>query len=305
MAGASQLGYIGFEVKDADAWERFAVDVLGLGLVERSDDGTRAFRMDGHRQRVVVHPGEADDLVYLGWQFDDADSLTATVTQLRAAGVEVIDGTPEEAARRRVAKLVKLQDPSGTPLELFYGPQMAPKDEPFSSPLARSGFVADERGLGHVVITARDQAASQKFYCELLGFRLSDRITAEIHGYHADIVFLHANPRHHSLALGNPSKKRIHHFMLEVRSMDDVGLGFDRSLKSGVRIMQTLGRHPNDRMFSFYARTPSGFQFEYGWGGREVDDNTWQPTTYDHISEWGHHPPQFLAPTPTDKGKTR
>ena len=36
--------------------------------------------------------------------------------------------------------------------------------------------------------------------------------------------------------------------------------------------MQTLGRHPNDRMFSFYAKTPSGFQFEFGWGGREVDD---------------------------------
>jgi hypothetical protein len=62
--------------------------------------------------------------------------------------------------------------------------------------------------------------------------------------------------------------------------------------------MQTLGRHPNDRMFSFYARTPSGFQFELGWGGRQVDDATWTPTTYDHISEWGHHPPEFLAPPP-------
>jgi hypothetical protein len=30
---------------------------------------------------------------------------------------------------------------------------------------------------------------------------------------------------------------------------------------------------------------------------REVDDATWQPTVYDRISEWGHHPPQFLAPT--------
>jgi hypothetical protein len=49
-------------------------------------------------------------------------------------------------------------------------------------------------------------------------------------------------------------------------------------------------------MFSFYAKTPSGFQFELGWGGREVDDATWEPTTYDRISEWGHHPPEALAP---------
>ena len=88
--------------------------------------------------------------------------------------------------------------------------------------------------------------------------------------------------------------------------MDEVGLAYDRALKSGLRIMQTLGRHPNDRMFSFYAQTPSRFQFEFGWGGREVDDETWSPTTYDHISEWGHHPPQvvyadYLKPKPQGK----
>jgi Glyoxalase/Bleomycin resistance protein/Dioxygenase superfamily len=77
-----------------------------------------------------------------------------------------------------------------------------------------------------------------------------------------------------------------------------VGLAFDRALRGGVRIAQTLGRHPNDRMFSFYAKTPSGFQFECGWGGRIVDDATWEPTTYDRISEWGHHPPVMFAPKP-------
>ena len=83
--------------------------------------------------------------------------------------------------------------------------------------------------------------------------------------------------------------------MIEVAGFDDVGLTMDRALRAGVPIVQTLGRHPNDRMFSFYAKTPSGFQFELGWGGREIDDATWQPTTYDHISEWGHHPPQVLT----------
>ncbi len=84
--------------------------------------------------------------------------------------------------------------------------------------------------------------------------------------------------------------------MLEVKSFDDVGLCYDRTLKARLPIMQTLGRHPNDKMFSFYAMTPSGFQFEYGWGGRQIDDATWEPTTYDCISEWGHHPPQALVP---------
>jgi hypothetical protein len=98
------------------------------------------------------------------------------------------------------------------------------------------------------------------------------------------------------VAIGAAQPKRIHHFMLEVASMDDVGLAFDRALRARVPIVMTLGRHPNDRMFSFYGKTPSGFEFECGWGARQVDDATWQPTTYDHISEWGHHPPQKFAP---------
>ena len=162
--------------------------------------------------------------------------------------------------------------------------------------MVASGFVAGELGLGHAVISARDKAESTAFYQQLLGFSLSDHIVCEVYGYPVDIAFFHANPRHHTIAFGGQHPKRIHHFMIEVGSMDDVGLCYDRLIRSGGRIAQTLGRHPNDRMFSFYAFTPSGFQFECGWGGRIIDDATWQPTTYDHISEWGHHPPQLLAP---------
>src|SRR5205823_2700076 len=177
--------------------------------------------------------------------------------------------------------------------ELYVGPALA--GEPFRSARVRAGFVADEHGLGHLVVSANRQAESERFYCDALGLRLSDHIICDLYGYHVDIAFLHANRRHHSIAFGDRQKKRIHHFMLEARAMDEVGLALDRALGAGVRIMQTLGRHPNDRMFSFYAKTPSGFQFEFGWGGREVDDANWTPTTYDRISEWGHHPPQMFA----------
>ena len=53
----------------------------------------------------------------------------------------------------------------------------------------------------------------------------------------------------------------------------------------------TLGRHTNDRMTSFYVRTPSGFEIEYGTGGLLVDDATWVVRPYDAGSVWGHKPP--------------
>ena len=33
-----------------------------------------------------------------------------------------------------------------------------------------------------------------------------------------------------------------------------------------------LGKHPNDEMVSFYSRSPSGFDVEFGFGGRLVDE---------------------------------
>jgi 2,3-dihydroxybiphenyl 1,2-dioxygenase len=283
-------------VSDLAAWETFATKILGLVIGERAEGGGFSLRMDDHAYRIVIRPGSADDLVALGWEVASASELENAKTRLEKAGVRVTTASAEELAARQVAGLVKFEDPGGIPSELHYGPALA--KEPFRSDVVRAGFVTGPGGLGHAVISARSQEESKKFYSEVLGFRLSDHIICDLHGYKVNIAFFHANPRHHTIAFGDAQKKRIHHFMVEARSMDDVGLAFDRALRAGVRIINTLGKHPNDKMFSFYGKTPSGFQFEFGWGGREVDDASWEPTTYDHISEWGHHPPEFLAPRP-------
>jgi 3,4-dihydroxy-9,10-secoandrosta-1,3,5(10)-triene-9,17-dione 4,5-dioxygenase len=41
-------------------------------------------------------------------------------------------------------------------------------------------------------------------------------------------------------------------------------------------------------MVSFYARTPGGFDIEYGTDGRLVDDATWVSRETTAISLWGH-----------------
>jgi hypothetical protein len=45
-------------------------------------------------------------------------------------------------------------------------------------------------------------------------------------------------------------------------------------------------------MTSFYVRTPSGFEIEYGTGGRLIDDATWTIGAYDAQSLWGHRLPE-------------
>jgi hypothetical protein len=89
--------------------------------------------------------------------------------------------------------------------------------------------------------------------------------------------FLGCNPRHHSLALAPfPAAAGIVHLMIEVATLDDVGRAMDRCARRGGPISATLGRHANDLMVSFYARTPGGFDVEYGTDGRLV---RWSPCT--------------------------
>jgi hypothetical protein len=94
------------------------------------------------------------------------------------------------------------------------------------------------------------------------------------------------------------AERRLSHLMLEARSLDDVGSTFTLCEREGVPIAMTLGRHTNDDMFSFYLVSPSGFNIEFGFGGKAIDDDTWQITTYDATSVWGHRRLAQAAPPP-------
>lgn len=290
MSRISRLGYLGFEVSDLHTWERFAVEGLGLVLTDRRADGTLALRMDELAQSIVLHPGTSDDLAYAGFEVEDESALRELVQKLSAAGLSVTEGKPDTARARRVERLFQLADPNGVPIELFSGPERA--REPFHSERVPSGFSTGDEGLGHILVVARDAETTDRFYRELLGMQISDWIEQEIApGVVAHATFLHSNPRHHTVAFGAlPLPKRIHHFMLQMNSMEDVGQAHDRCVDAGFAIAMGFGQHPNDHMFSFYAKTPSGFDVEIGCGGRKVDDATWQVQTYDRLSTWGHRP---------------
>ena len=285
MSAVAQLAYLVFEVSDLEAWRAFAQDIV-KAVVE--DHGSRlAIRLDQRQARIWLEPGPADDVVALGWQVDPG-RLAALCDRLDAAGRTWTE-RGDLAAERGVSRLLLTEDPAGVPLELVVDPRTeTPPQWPHQS---FDGFVTGDMGVGHLVVTARDRQESEDFYRQALGFSLSDRIVTRIGDFEIDLAFLHVNARHHSLAFGGPQSKRIHHFMLQYRALDDLGRALDRAMRAGI-VLTSLGRHPNDRMLSFYARTPSGFQVELGWGGVEIQVGQWKPTTFERIATWGHRPLQ-------------
>jgi 2,3-dihydroxybiphenyl 1,2-dioxygenase len=290
MVSVSQLGYIGLSVSNVDEWERFGTQVLGLQSNGRDADGSLFLRMDEYHHRFTFHPTGKDDVAYFGWEVPTEEALQAMAAQLTAAGVAVQQGTDEEADARRVAGLIKCSDPNGIAIEVFYGP-LVTWEKPFLSPRPISGFKTGDQGLGHFVVFVDEYEKSLQFYRDKLGMRISDFVNlAPAPGVKVRVAFFHCNPRHHSIAFAPmPNvQKRLHHFMLQTNSLDDVGSTYYLCQEQKVPITMNLGKHTNDHMVSFYLRTPSGFAVEYGWGAREVDDRTWQVQTHNSGSMWGH-----------------
>lgn len=278
-----ELAYIGVASPRHEEWLTYGTEVLGCGLAPRGEDGAVRLRVDDAVHRITIRPGERDLLLYTGWAFTNEVELAAYLDRLRLAGVDVTAGTAEECRDRGVAQLAWVTDPWGARHEFVSGQHRRPGTFWPGRPL--SGFVADDFGLGHVVLIVPDLAEADAFYGDILGFSLSDRVDEEF----MKVRFYHCNGRHHSLAVAQvPGKVGFNHLMLEVKSLDDVGTGLDLAKRAGVPVLRGLGRHTNDLMTSFYMLTPSSFQIEYGFGGIVVDDLTWVAATNDRPSLWGH-----------------
>ncbi|MDX2203065.1 MAG: VOC family protein [Hyphomicrobiaceae bacterium] len=286
------LGYAGLHSDRLDDWAEYGPRFLGLELVERTRTALR-FRMDDRSQRIVVSSEVPSQQVF-GWEVADAGALEALAGRLEAAKIAVASLDRATAALRGVAGGIGFRDPMGNRLEAFWGAEAAAT--PFKPGRPISGFRTGVLGMGHVVMNVERFEDARWFYEDVLGFQLSDYMLEPFKAY-----FFHINARHHSLALIGTGKAGIHHLMMELYSLDDVGQAYDIAmLDPPTRVGTTLGRHTNDFMTSFYARSPSDFMIEYGWGGRALDVDTWQPVELTcGPSLWGHErswlPPEQLA----------
>jgi 2,3-dihydroxybiphenyl 1,2-dioxygenase len=291
--GSIHLGYVVIETEKFGDWRRFGRDAVGMHLDDTLSDVLR-FRLDDHECRFVLQRGPAEDVTALGWQLDDHATFDDIVGRVVRHDVPVTHGSAEEAALRGVERLVRFPGPNGLMQEIFTRARSA------VAPLqmaVRGGFVTGDCGIGHVAIATKKPQQMRGYYNTVFDARLSDYIDETIGGVKVKIRFLRVNQRHHSVAIAavnrlpiNPIRTRVQHLNVQVADLDDLTTSYQRIKALGFDMALGVGQHTNDRELSYYAMSPSGFEWEVGWNPLVVDEATWEPTTYQGISIWGHTP---------------
>lgn len=282
------IGYLGFEARDPTEWRMFGSDILGTTEWSPDEDAKGAvyLRMDDRRYRLAILPGTDDRLAFIGWELKGRAEFEAALATLRGAGVDVEIGDADLCRERAVTAVARFKDPVGYQHEIFFAQKWGFRS--FTPPSPRTGFDCGDdgdQGLGHVVLAAPDYNAElETFLRDVMGFRWYG------YGGGPGVGFWGAklNKRSHVIAyIKVPGMIGIQHMGVYVRSIDDVGIAYDAVLSKDAPLQQTLGRHTQDPVISFYAVTPTGCAIEYIWELERFGQLGFE-TSPEQISLWGH-----------------
>ncbi|HEY1118979.1 MAG TPA: VOC family protein, partial [Acidimicrobiales bacterium] len=171
MIDIKSMGYVRVSSTDLDQWRTFAGKVLGLAEGRGPNAEHQYYRIDAVSARLVVVPGEVDQLDCVGWEVADHRALQEVREHLQKAGVDFAEGTRQELDERRVQELVRFSDPFDNVFEIFHG--ITYEARPVVTPYAAT-FVTGDQGMGHIVLPVTDDVEALRFYTDVLGFRLRD-----------------------------------------------------------------------------------------------------------------------------------
>lgn len=276
MSRVTDIRYVGYAVTDLPAETSFYEEVWGLDRVS-SDDGLVWFKTPGHDEHHVVrlrgaNENRIDVIALATGSRGDVDALCENV---RASGARIVS-EPHELSTPGGGYGFRFFSPDGLQMEI-------------SADVAR-GTVRDIgrwEGLpvkiSHIVLHSPDHQALVRFFCDVLGFKVSDWL--------GDFMcFLRCNSAHHRIAL-LPGPACLNHVAYDMTDVDGMMAGINRLKQNKIDIRWGPGRHTaGDNTFSYFV-TPSGFAVEYTSELEEVDFETREPTVYAPapkiMDQWG------------------
>jgi catechol 2,3-dioxygenase-like lactoylglutathione lyase family enzyme len=239
MIRVKKISHATYETPDLDRQTEYYTEILGLTVTGREKDSVYfASTIDHHA--VVLRKGDHARCVRLGFQLGTDDDLGAFEKQTAGHGIKM---QRKNDPGPGIADMVSFADPKGTVMEVFKSGAPAPQK------YSTKGIVPHK--LGHVAFFVTDVKGATDFYCNVLGFRVSD--------WMGDFFsFLRCGPDHHTINLMQSEEDRHFHTAFELRDWAHLQTACDYLSVNGYKLLWGPGRHGIGHNLFAYHRAPNG-----------------------------------------------
>lgn len=261
MAQPSVSAVRGIElgVRDVVASARFYEDAWGLSAVSREGCAIHMRATGREHHALTLRQTTKTSLRTIHTAAADKATVEALHDRANALGIQILEAPAALPAIAGGGYGFAVAGPDG--LRVTISCDVQQHDEVI-------GDRTKPQKFSHVVLRSSDQSATEAFFRDLLGFRVSDRTDG--------IDFLRCARDHHSVALAREAGVGLHHMAFELPDLDGLMYAAGRMSQKGHKLEWGIGRHsgPGNNVFSFFVE-PNGFACEYTTDMEQVDEATY------------------------------
>lgn len=299
------IAHVRYQHPDLDEAERFLTD-FGFTIAEKTDK-IIYFRGTGSASYIyVVEKGDQSRFIGLALQVKESNDL------------ELITKIPEASDLNEIeapggGSCVTLTDPNNFRIDLVHGIKKV-EELPLNQPLVLNNAQEKRRfgtvqrppkqpapilRLGHIALDVLDFKKSYQWYANVFGMIATDLIYYG-HPSYPIAAFLRCDNGkefvdHHTIALSQGPKARVHHVGCEVQDFDTVQIGHEWLQKLNYKHIWGVGRHLLGSQVFDYWQDPFGSFIEHFTDG-DIFNNTTEtvvsPGSLDMLYQWGGPTPQ-------------
>jgi len=251
-----QLRYVRLCTRNLPAAIDFAQRILGLQLIEKSDEQA-TFRSDFRDHTLVYEVGDPSQQS-VGLEVRTQAVLDRAVTVLAANGITATAANADALVRRKARAMASFRDCSGNTFELVVRPETSGWRY---FPSRDAGIT----GLAAVALRTTSNEADEALWTTLFNGRVSDWV--------GDAAFIRFDDAHHRLALHPSNRGGVLAVEYAVEGLNQIMQAMYFLQSAQVKIVHGPGRRPtSDQIFLTFAG-PEDMLFSYVAEGARIIEN--------------------------------
>jgi len=239
MISVNRLVYAAYQTPDLEGQIDHYTRVMGLTLIDK-DNEAAYLSSSGDRQTVVLRKGTEAKSEALGFQLPPGTDMGDYAKQIDGHGIKA---TRQTAPQPGIGEAVVFADSKGTQIECF--------TEAEGSGVRHSLQGISPNKVGHVAFNCTDVQKDVRFYCDVLGFKVSD--------WMGDFfAFLRCGSDHHTINLVSGPRVKMHHIAFELRDWTHIRDACDHLALDRIPLIWGPVRHGIGHNISTYHRDADG-----------------------------------------------